>query len=373
MVNQPQDITVIGAGFVGMAFAIAAARHGFEVSVHDQKPEPVMPADASANVIAVNPASRQFLEDLGAWLLVPETHRTPYSAMQVVDGTGTGSIHFDATDAGLPELGHIVNQAALLAALGRVADRSENITMNWQNTIDADTAGGLLVAADGAHSKTREALGIRKISWPYDQTATVCLAQFEQPHGRVARQWFHEQGPVALLPVDDPHTVAVVWSCFEPLHELADGAFRLQLAQAVEEKLGPIAETGPRFSFPLIQQHALQYVRENVALLGDAAHAIHPLAGQGANLGFADARDLAMEIGSARLEGRSPGDLVVLKRFQRRRQPENHAAGLAMEGFHRMFTSSSPLVALIRNQGLRFVDDNQSLKRLAISVATGRF
>ena len=367
------EIAVIGGGFVGQAFAIAAARRGYRVDLYDRKPRPVMPAELSSNVIAVNPSSSDFLEQLGAWQCLPETFRMPYRRMEVLDGTGTGAVTFSAAEAGLPQLGHIVDQAALLAALAAAADSQKNLCMNWASDLADDLPEAeLLVAADGAHSMTREKLGIRKISYRYQQTATVCMARFDLPHEGVARQWFHEQGPVALLPLSEPTTVAVVWSSSESLQDLDDGAFRLRLEEAIEGAAGDVLQTGPRFSFPLIQQHALQYVQPGVALLGDAAHTIHPLAGQGANLGFADARRLATEIASARLEGRSPGDLLLLKRFERARKPENHLVALAMEGFHRLFTNRQPVIELARNSGLRLFDENMSLKRLAISVATGR-
>ena len=153
---------------------------------------------------------------------------------------------------------------------------------------------------------------------------------------------------------------------------ISETEFISALEESTEGKLGRVRGVSPRSSFPLMQQHAWQYVAEGVALLGDAAHAIHPLAGQGANLGFADASCLVTELCSARLEGIDIGDLGLLKRYERKRKIENHVVALAMEGFHRLFTSDSSIVGLARNLGLRLVNENKTLKRLAISVASGR-
>lgn len=366
------DITVVGAGFVGLSFAIAAGQRGYQVAVVDQKTAPVMPAETSSNVIAVNAASSAFLRALGVWQTVPERFRPAYDAMTVTDGTGTGRISFTADEADLPELGHIVDQSALLAALAQVAEVTAGVALDWEQSPEvSDMASPLIVGADGRHSRIREFFGIRQISYDYKQTATVCLASFEQPHNQCARQWFLSSGPVALLPLAASNQVAVVWSSFDDLMALAETDFRTRLLDATEGELGDLLHVGKRFSFPLVQQHALHYCGQGVALLGDAAHAIHPLAGQGANLGFADARALAQELAGARLEGLSPGDEKVLKRYEQARRVHNRVAALGMEGFHRLFTADVPAIGLLRNLGLGLADRSSSLKKLAIDLASG--
>ena len=176
---------------------------------------------------------------------------------------------------------------------------------------------------------------------------------------------------MALLPLGDANRVAVIWSCTADLAAEPEADFAARLAEVTEGQPGELLSTGPRFSFPLMQQHAWRYVSEGVALLGDAAHTIHPLAGQGANLGFADARALAGLLGDARLEGKSPGDLALLQRYERQRIRENYLAGLVMEGFYRLFRTRQPMPGLARSLGLRFVHEHAALKRLAISVAAG--
>ena len=367
------DIIVAGAGFVGLSFAIAASQRGFEVAVYDRKKRPVAPNKLSSNVIAVNPASSAFLKEIGAWEKLDAGFVTPYAGMSVCDGTGSGAISFTAEEAGLPVLGHIVDQSALLAALAETSGTEESLEVHWET--EADFSPGdvsLLVGADGVHSEIRESVGLKTVGFAYNQTATVCIAQMTEPHGQTARQWFLESGPLAFLPLNDKTCVAVIWSCFDDLTELDDQTFSERLAEASEGELGEVCSVSPRFGFPLRQQQALQYVTEGVALMGDAAHAIHPLAGQGANLGFADARALVLEISSAKLEGRSPGDINVLRRYERDRKKENYLVGAAMEGFHRLFTSTQPVMGLIRNFGLRLVNGNKPLKQLAMSVASGK-
>ena len=296
--------------------------------------------------------------------------------MSVFDGEGSGSVSFAAEESALPCLGHIVDQVALRVAMNECA-LSHGFEVKWAETADIDELQrDLLVAADGAHSATREKLGLKKMGYSYNQSATVCVAEFgqglsEEP-GRQAYQWFRDSGPLALLPLNEQGEFAVVWSNREDMASISETAFILALEESTEGTLGRVRSVSPRHSFPLMQQQAWRYVTEGAVLLGDAAHAIHPLAGQGANLGFADASCLVTELCAAKLEGRGIGDLGVLKRYEQKRKMENHIAALAMEGFHRLFTSDSKVVGLVRSRGLRLVNENKTLKRLAISVASGR-
>ena len=365
------EVVVVGAGLVGLSFALAAGRLGLDVEVYERGTRPVPPESLSAKVIAVNGRSRRFLEACHVWTRLAEPYLTPFTAMSVFDGAGTGAISFSADEAGFSELGHIVDQNALLCALAGAADDAD-LKVHWETAVDVeDTGAALIVAADGSHSRTREKLGLKKFGYSYDQRATVCVAEFSEPHGNTARQWFLETGPVALLPLGEVGRVAVIWSCLTDRSDESEADFADQLTEVTEGQAGEVRFVGPRFSFPLMQQHACRYVSEGVALLGDAAHTIHPLAGQGANLGFADARALAGALGDARLEGKSPGDLALLKRYERGRIGENQMAGLAMEGFCRLFGTRQPVIGLARSLGLRFVHENAALKRLAISVAAG--
>ena len=370
------EVVVIGAGFIGMSFALAAHRQGFDVEVYDKAAAPVLPEATTSQVIAVNPASAEFLESIGVWNLIPYRFVTQYDQMSVFDGQGTGSISFTSEEAALPCLGYIVDQIALRVAMSECA-MSQGLSVRWAETVDIDELQrDLLVAADGAHSATREKLGLKKMGYSYDQKATVCVAEFGQElsegSGQQAYQWFRDSGPLALLPLCDKGKFAVVWSNREDMASISETAFISALEASTEDMLGRVLSVTQLHSFPLMQQQAWRYVTEGAVLLGDAAHAIHPLAGQGANLGFADASCLVTELCAAKLEGRGIGDLGVLKRYEQKRKMENHLTALAMEGFHRLFTSDSTIVGLVRSRGLRLVNENKTLKRLAISVASGR-
>jgi len=371
------EIVIIGAGFIGMSFALAAHKQGFGIEVYDRGAAPVLPETMTSSVIAINPVSAEFLDGIGVWNRIPDRFVTRYDQMSVFDGQGSGSISFTAEEGGLPCLGYIVDQIALRVAMNECAI-SQGLEVKWTETADIDELyRDLLVAADGAHSATREKLELQKMGYSYDQSATVCIAEFGQQFGeesgRRAYQWFCDSGPLALLPLSDRGKFAVVWSSSEDLASIGETAFIAALEASTEDKLGPVHSVSTRRSFPLMQQQAWRYVTEGAVLLGDAAHAIHPLAGQGANLGFADANCLVTELCAARLEGRGIGDLGVLKRYEQKRKTENLLAALATEGFHRLFTSDSNIVGLVRSRGLSLVDGNKTLKRLAISVASGRF
>ena len=365
------DIAVVGAGVVGLAFALAAARQGFAVELFDKKHRPEKLLEASSNVLAINSSSRRFLQEEGVWNLIQKTYKTPYSSMIVKDGTGMGVISFSAADMDLDELGFIVDQKALLFALAKAADDQTNLRVNWKTDFDsASVTVPLVVGSDGVHSNIRKQLRLQTIGFDYQQTATVCLAKVSKPHGNCARQWFLNSGPVAFLPLSDQLRVAVIWSSSSSKTSLGETRFLEELYRASEGELGCISIIGSRFEFPLRQQQALQYVREGFALLGDAAHSVHPLAGQGANLGLSDASVLVAALCAARVEGLQPGELSVLKRYEKQRRPDNYLTALAMEGFHRVFTSSSLWSRLLRNHGLRFVGRNSALKKLAVGFAS---
>ncbi len=365
------DIVVVGAGVVGLAFALAAARQGFAVELFDKKYRPEKPLAPSSNVLAINSSSRRFLQEEGVWNLIQKDYKTSYSSMAVKDGTGVGVISFSAVDMDLKELGFTVDQQALLFALAKAADDQSNLRVNWGTDFNsASVPVPLVVGADGVHSNIRKQLKLQTIGFDYQQTATVCLAKIAKPHGNCARQWFLSSGPLAFLPLSDNLQVAVIWSSSSSKMSLGETRFLEELHRASEGELGCISIIGSRFEFPLRQQQALQYVTNGFALLGDAAHSVHPLAGQGANLGLSDASVLIATLCAARIEGLHPGELTVLKRYEKQRRIENYLTALAMEGFHRVFTSPSLWSRLLRNQGLRFVDRHSALKKLAVGFAS---
>jgi 2-octaprenylphenol hydroxylase len=254
----------------------------------------------------------------------------------------------------------------------------------WQVTLTDGTQvrPRLLIGADGAQSRVRDQLGFRCRTWAYDQCAIVTTVTSAKPHSDVARQVFLETGPLAFLPLR-PTTEArhscissIVWSLdtteAKKMMALDDTAFRAQLARAFEYRLGDIVASDRRFSFPLTQNHAVDYVLPGVALIGDAAHTIHPLAGQGINLGFLDAAVLAEEILQAHSNnGLSIDDFSVLRKYQRRRKPHNLMLMSAMEGFKRLFGLDVPPVRIARNLGLSFFNRHSFIKQEIMQRAMG--
>lgn len=399
------DIAIAGAGLVGAAFALLLAEIGagaLSIALVEAK-TPMARADTGAGgteapfesrVVALNEASRRLLERIGAWDSITAGRVCPYSRMEVRDSEGTGYIAFDCAEVRAPDLGHIAeNRLVLAALLDRIA-QVPSIDLRCPARITGIARAGdrialdldgeqivapLLVAADGARSPVRELLGFRVRGWSYGHSAIVATIRTETPHGYTARQWFTGTGPLALLPLrttgGDSHYSSIVWSqqtaAAEALMNLDDAAFCKSLTEASEHCLGTVAEVTGRECVPLYQRHAIDYTQSGVALIGDAAHSLHPLAGQGVNLGFADARVLTEELARAHARGVALGDQVALSRYQRRRKPENLAMMAAMEGFKRLFEHPSPIARLLRNAGMSRLDALAPLKNRLIRQAMG--
>lgn len=385
------DIAIVGAGPVGLALASALVNDVDSLVVLDAREGPgEIPAGqydsdnchlnshVSPRVSAINPASGQWLDQLGAWTALPMERTGRFESMEVWDGEGTGSLTF-------PARGSIVENVAIESALLSVLPEG---TVRWNLVprslratgqgycLDLDDGSTLtcelLVGADGANSFVREQCEFSKKGWRYDQQAIVSTVQTQLPHEQVARQVFLATGPVALLPLADPHLCSLVWSTTDApmLLELGDSGFCQALGRASEHCLGEVLASDQRFSFPLQQQHALTYAKPGVVLIGDAAHSIHPLAGQGVNLGFADARALFQEIKSARLEDGDIGAIRSLRRYQAKRQPDNMAMAGLMEALYRLFGQRSPAFTWLRSAGMRLLDDNEYLKTQLVRAAS---
>ena len=234
---------------------------------------------------------------------------------------------------------------------------------------------GLLVGADGSHSAIRELQNIRRIGWQYDQEAVVATVLTEKPHNDIARQWFTREGPVALLPLADPHLCSLIWSSTRAakLRELEDNEFCKALEEVTESTQGRVVAVDKRFGFPLQQRHVFRYFKDRVVLLGDAAHTIHPLAGQGANLGIEDGRVLAQEIKAAVLDGVDPGSRETLRKYAARRQPKNLVVGAVMEGFKQLYTLDNPGVNWVRNAGMRGFGRTPALKTAVMQLAVNGY
>ena len=386
------DVIVSGGGMVGAACALAFARARFRVALVDRHvPRPVSPDDpVDLRVSALSRASESLLRNLNAWNDIQRVRVSPYCEMHVWDAAGGGSVHFDAADLGEPHLGHIVENRVIQSALWQqlAAEQDADVfapASVEQATVDERGAEivlddgkrlrtTLLVAADGAASPLREQFGIGVSAAVYGQQGIVCTIRTEKPHERVARQRFLPTGPLAFLPLADGST-SIVWSAddSEATHLMAldDEAFCAALGVASEGVLGAITSCGKRGAFPLRRQHAETYIAPHAALIGDAAHVVHPLAGQGANLGFLDAAALVEVVTEARDAGRNFGQARVLRRYERWRRGDNLATLWTMDGFKRLFGNNDTFLAGLRNAGFRLFDRAGPVKRLAMRQAMG--
>lgn len=391
------DILIIGSGIAGLSLATALGYEGFSVTVIDgaSRPAHAPPgkelSDWDLRVSALTPASIAFLESIGAWKGAVSHRAGPYGAMRVWDANGSGRIAFHADEIDVPSLGHIVENREILQALLQSAQTLPGVSFCWEHALEAmapadpgwsvTCANGvqfhadLVIGADGARSKARQLLGMPTREWSYAQTAIVATVELDCDHAETCWQVFLESGPLAMLPLADPHKVAIVWSLDNAAHrrvaDLSDRAFVDALNRAMGPS-GPVAgSVGPRASFPLSQAHALDYCDESFALVADAAHSFHPLAGQGINLGLTDVAVLTEELVASRAGGLALSSAVPLRRYQRRRKTENLAMMAAMEGFKRGFGTLNPLAVVSRNLGLNMVDQQGWLKRWFMRHAIG--
>lgn len=391
------DLLIVGAGMVGSALALALQGSGLQVLLLDGSPMSVKPFDPQAafepRVSALSTASQRILDRLGVWEGITTRRASPYTDMHVWDGSGTGQIHFSAASLHAETLGHIVeNRVVQDALLDRLHDCDLGLLANarleqmrrsgddWLLTLaDGRTLRApLVIAADGANSAVRRLTGVATREWDYLHHAIVTSVRSTRPHRMTAWQRFTDNGPLAFLPLerDGQHDwCSIVWSTTpeeaQRLMALDDSEFCNELERAFEGQLGPVLSADPRLCVPLRQRHAKRYVAEGLALIGDAAHTIHPLAGQGVNLGFLDAAVLAEVLLHAAGRGERLADVKVLSRYERRRMPHNLALMAAMEGFERLFQADPLPVRWLRNTGLKLVDRLPEAKALFVREALG--
>ncbi|MDG2107386.1 MAG: UbiH/UbiF/VisC/COQ6 family ubiquinone biosynthesis hydroxylase [Woeseiaceae bacterium] len=377
------NITIIGAGITGLMFAALLTRGQHAASLNIKlidaasRPTFFLANEVSLRVSAIANGSAEILNSVGAWSLIKQERVSPYQAMRVWDENdnpdGAAALCFDAAEFAVPQLGYIVENALIQDALLRILDDS-NVTLSFDTKITAMPEADLVVGSDGARSLIRELANIKTNKWPYHQTAVVTHLKSEYKHKGVARQRFLHDGPLGMLPLADDR-VSIVWSTNpdEALRvmELSDDEFGQILTDASDGVLGRLTVAGPKGVFPLCAQHAENYVKTGIALIGDAAHAIHPLAGQGANLGLQDAAELADVIDTAISNGLHPGDRPVLRRYERARKGPNLTMLHLMTGLNRLFTSDSGLMGKIRMTGMRIFNRSGPVRKHAVKVALG--
>lgn len=398
------DIVVVGAGMVGASLAVLIAGSSWgqslRIGVLEARPfaRPDLSSSFDPRVVALTESSRQLFEQMGVWSSIAAQRVCAYHRMEIWEADGTGHIEFDCADVHQPNLGHIVENALIVGALLQRLEDMPNVELLCPAVVedltiagsDSDMAvltltdgrsvsAGLVAAADGANSGIRRLCGLKLRQWDYGHHAIVTTVATEKSHGHTARQRFLPAGPLAFLPLlgdgGDTRHCSIVWSQQTPVAEslmaLDDTGFCQALGQAADHCLGEVVAADRRYCIPLWQRHAVDYTVPGVALLGDAAHSIHPLAGQGVNLGLQDAAVLAEEVQRALQRGLPPGDRLALARYQRRRKPQNLAMMAAMEGFKRLFESDKLPLRLLRNDGMALFNGAGPLKKQLIRQAMG--
>ncbi len=396
------DLIIVGAGLAGGALAVALADLPLKVALIEGQavregwpPLEESVFDYDGRVSALTEGSREFLDQLGVWSEICDRRVCAYTDMEVWDGEGTGRIHFAASEVKRAALGHIVENRLLNAALMNRLRDSAGVKCYFANPVASleKQSGGValtladgrvlrspvVVAADGANSRIRDWAGFVTREWDYHHHAIVATIETAEAHQNTAWQRFQPEGPLAFLPLPDmageQRYSSIVWSALpeqaEQLMALDDEAFCRELGAKFEYRLGNIIACSRRLSFPLRQRHAADYVSDGVVLLGDAAHTIHPLAGQGINLGFQDAMVLAEECRCAHERGLSLIESGVLNRYQRRRKGGNLAMMAMMEGFQHLFETPVMPLRLLRNSGMSWLNKALPLKRQIIAKAMG--
>lgn len=387
--NNHFEVIIVGGGIVGTALACALARAGLRIAVLEpQTPQPPgEPMDL--RVSALSMASQHLLANLGVWDNIPTQRCHPYSDMRVWDGAG--EIHFDSAELGSAQLGWIAENRAVHYALWQRAGTYATISLlcparlagfsqasDGSIRVDLEDGqrlrGQLIVGADGSRSKVRRLAGITTVGRDYHQQALVTTVRTEQPHADTAWQRFLPSGPLAFLPLADGQC-SIVWSHHSEeasvLAELDDLTLGQQLTDALAERLGEVCVTGERATFPLRMQHAQRYVQPGIALVGDAAHTVHPLAGQGVNLGLLDAAALTQVLEHAAGRQRPLAALATLRRYERWRRGENHLMLHAMDMIQRLFGNALPPLAWLRTQGLSITDRLTPVKQVLARQAMG--
>ena len=381
------DVIIIGGGMVGLAFALALSLHrkGSIALIDPGNINPVIDKAFHTRVSAITPVSERFLSDLGVWHDI--VRKQAFSATRVWEQNSHGQLNFTSKDEGLDHLGSIIENDVIQAALFATLDHNKidfiqaeltdldkveqgyRITLGNQTQLDCQ----LLVGADGAQSKVRQYAGIDTDDNDYQQQAIIANIACEKSFDGAIWQRFLSDSIIAILPLSAKQA-SIVWSCENPLANdlisMQDKDFSIALAEALEYRFGAITLESETKSFPLVERSAKDYVLPNLALIGDAAHNIHPLAGQGVNLGFADAKELNMQLQTHR--DKALGDHMVLRKYARARRLDNELMAKTMTGLNWIYKENNEGLRWLRGLGMNLIDETPILKSFLQKHALGK-
>jgi len=385
------DIIVVGAGMVGLTSALGAARQGLNVAMVEGQSPTLSPwhEQFDIRVSAINLASQNVFRHLHAWPTMRELGVYAYERMHVWEDANSAEIHFESAQVGQANLGHIIENRVMVQALWQQAESLSNVRFfcpaqtrhidRFDDKVvldlgDQRIAGQLLIGADGSNSWVRSQMGVANRQGDYQQSAVVATVKLEQPHQNCAWQIFRQNGPLALLPMRENHC-SIVWSTSKEeaaqLLTVDDNDFCQKLQSALNHRFGEMQLHGLRQAFPLRYRHSSQYVQTRLALVGDAAHTIHPLAGQGVNLGIMDSACLLDVLRQAVQSKRDLGDYAVLRQYERWRRGSNSVMLNSMTGINQLYKVTSPWLVQLRQLGLAAVDAWHPVKRFFIIQAMG--
>jgi ubiquinone biosynthesis UbiH/UbiF/VisC/COQ6 family hydroxylase len=383
------DIVIVGAGLVGASFAAALRGAGLTLALVEAQAPEAAADNWDSRVYAVSPGSAAFLQGLGVWKLLDPGRIGAVHEMQIHGDAAGAQLRFSAYEAGVPELASIVESRRLQSVLWQGLEHHHNLELICpercvglrlrDDAAELALAGGrtlrakLLVAADGMHSWARQAAGIDAEVKAYGQMGVVANFSCTQPHHGTAFQWFRGDGVLAYLPLPGLK-ISIVWSTADEhaaeLLALPAGELCARVARAGDDALGELGLLSAAMRFPLARLRASRLAAPRLALIGDAGHVLHPLAGQGVNLGFGDARDLAQVL-LQRESFRDPGDIRLLRRYERSRAEDILALSLVIDGLQGLFAAPGGVAAKLRNTGLNLTDALPVVKNLLIRRALG--
>ncbi len=384
------DLIIVGGGMVGLALACSLRHSGLHIVIIERGEAPVRKSlERDCRVSAIVMGNVKILQGIGVWKYL-EKDAGPMQAMRIWDNQEQGGIRFDASEIGENMLGYLIENSCTQQAMHKALLESDHVefcspaeieSLEWHDAdVEVRLADGrllttpLIVGADGGRSWVREQAGIGTWQRDYSQKGIVATVRPERGHNNIAFQRFLPTGPLAMLPMTDG-LCSIVWSAenseAERLMAMSDESFLDALNLTFGPMLGRISEAGDRAAFPLVAKLAKHFVRKRVALVGDAAHCIHPLAGLGVNLGLRDAMVLAQEISDAYRFDEDWGDMPVLDRYMKLRMPDVLSVMGSMEGLHQVFTGGIPGLKELRGLGMRVLGNSAAIKQLLMRNSTG--